>query len=179
MPDLRRLLLFLESAPAGTMVPVESLRELLVDRGTDTLSDATGGMRMLTPAEAADWLHDQLGGRKRTAAAVRKTMRTGFRGVVLKSYPYGRERRTTEADLRAFVARIGAIPRPAAPEQIAVAGLAPTAVGGFQVESTGDDPADEIAAAQERFRRRRLTPPRARPHQRRAAGGAMSIRKSP
>jgi hypothetical protein len=120
---------------------------------------------MLTTAEAAEWLHLHLGGRKRSAAAVRKVMRTGFRGVVLKSYSYGRERRTTEEDLWLFVAQIGVIPRPAAPEQIVPAIAVPTAVTGFQVKSGSGDPVDEIAAAQKRFRRLGIT------EKRRAAGG--------
>jgi hypothetical protein len=101
MPDLRRLMQFIESAPAGTMVPVESLREMLLEGAV--APEPAEPPRLLTPAEAADWLHAQLGGRKRTAAAIPKVMRTGFRGVVLKSYPYGRERGTTEADLRVYV----------------------------------------------------------------------------
>lgn len=167
MRDLRRLMQFIESAPAGTMVPVESLREMLLE-GTDEATEAAGDPpRLLTPAEAADWLHAQLGGRKRTAAAVRKVMRTGFRGVVLKSYPYGRERRTTEADLRVYVAAIGAVWRPPAPQQLAVQAPPDT---GFQVKSDAD-PADEIAAAQERFRRRHQPQLRTGRQQRRAAGG--------
>lgn len=167
MLDLHRLMQFIDSAPAGTMVPVESLRELLAE-DVGSPSDATDGARMLTPAEAADWLHARLGGRRRTPAAVRKVMRTGFRGVVLKSYPYGRERRTTEADLRAYVAMIGAVPRPAVPEPTRAPDLAPPGAGrGFQVKSGADDPSDEIAAAQERFRRRPQRPRTAR----HAAGG--------
>jgi len=108
MPTLRRLLEFLEVAPSGTLVPVDSLRALL-SGDADTYVDAERGF---TPAEAADWLHRHLGGRKRNAAAVRKVMRTGFRGVRLRSYAYGRERRTTEADLRRFVGEIGAVPCP-------------------------------------------------------------------
>src|SRR5687768_17150010 len=115
MPALERLIRFVHDAPAGTMVPVESLRELLTAApGVEEEQE-----RRLSPAEAADWLHRHLGGRKRTAAAVRKVMRTGFRGVVLKSYPYGRERRTTEADLRQFVVQIGTVPRLPAPEHAA------------------------------------------------------------
>jgi hypothetical protein len=171
MPDLRRLLLFVESAPAGTLVPVESLRELLGD-GEGEPEGAADPPRLLTPAEAADWLHAQLGGRKRTAAAVRKVMRTGFRGVVLQSYLYGRERRTTEAALQAFVAQIGVRPRPPAPEQVSIVELAaPSSEGGFQVKSNAD-PADEIAAAQARFRRRREPPPRSAPDKGRSAGAA-------
>src|SRR5690606_20257306 len=60
----------------------------------------------LTPAEAADWLHQQLGGRKRKSAAIRKLMCTGLGGVVLGSFRYGRELRTTRADLKRFVQEI-------------------------------------------------------------------------
>ena len=166
---VQRLLQFVNDAPAGTMVPVESLRDMLA-AAADAPSKPDEP-RLLSPAEAADWLHAQLGGRKRTAAAVRKVMRTGFRGVVLKSYPYGRERRTTEADLRVYVAAIGAHPRGATPPQLAVPVLsAPSADVGFQVKSDAD-PADEIATAQERFRRRHQPPPRTEPRARRAAGG--------
>ena len=171
MQNLRRLMQFVQDAPAGTLVPVESLREFLAVDGTEA-SDGGDAPRMLTPCEAAEWLHAQLGGRKRTPAAVRKIMRTGFRGVVLKSYAYGRERRTTEADLHAFVAQIGAVPRLAVPEKVAIpALLASQTVSGFQVKSAAD-PADEIAAAQARFRRRKQPPLGDRGPQRRAAGGA-------
>lgn len=163
MPALERLIRFVHDAPAGTMVPVESLRELL----SDAPAAEQEHERRFTPAEAAEWLHRHLGGRKRSAAAVRKVMRTGFRGVVLKSYPYGRERRTTEADLRRFVAQIGALPRPPAPEQapgpVTVAAPAESATRHL-------DPADEVTAAQERFGRRRTPPPARSPGQRRASG---------
>lgn len=170
MPELERLIRFVRDAPAGTMIPVESLRELLANAPVAHNEEE----RRLTPAEAADWLHRHLGGRKRSAAAVRKVMRTGFRGVVLKSYPYGRERRTTEADLRQFVAQIGAVPRPPAPEQVAtpVAVLAPASAGGGSATKAHTDPADEIAAAQERFGRRGTTAPARPPGQRRASGEA-------
>lgn len=170
MPALERLIRFVHDAPAGTMVPVESLRELLTAvRGVEEEQE-----RRLSPAEAADWLHRHLGGRKRTAAAVRKAMRTGFRGVVLKSYPYGRERRTTEADLRQFVVQIGAVPRLPAPEHgdTPITVRAPTSAGGGLATNAHTDPADEVAAAQERFGRRRMTAPARPPGQRRASGGA-------
>ncbi len=165
-PAVQRLLQFVNDAPAGTMVPVESLRDILLTGGADDDAAAVGEQaeRRLSPVEAAEWLHQLLGGRKRSAAAIRKVMRTGFRGVVLKSYPYGRERRTTETDLRAFVAKIGAVPRLPASEATPAA-TSPA----FQVKSTVD-PVDEIAAAQERFRARKNTPPRSVSRQRRAAG---------
>lgn len=169
MRDLERLIRFVNEAPAGTMVPVDSLREFLAD---DTTKAVPEEERRLTPAEAAEWLHRHLGGRKRSAAAVRKVMRTGFRGVVLKSYPYGRERRTTESDLRHFVAQIGALPFPDGREQIALPVVRPsTATAGFPEQIRGD-PADEIAAAQERFRRRRPGSTGQPARQRRAAKGA-------
>jgi hypothetical protein len=166
-PAVQRLLQFVNDAPAGTMIPVESLRDILRAGEADEPA-AVGeeqGERRLSPAEAAEWLHQLLGGRKRSAAAIRKVMRTGFRGVVLKSYPYGRERRTTETDLRAFVAKIGAVPRPPASE-----GAPATTSPAFQMKSHVD-PIDEIAAAQERFRARKNTPPRTAPRPRHAAGG--------
>ncbi|MQA92147.1 MAG: hypothetical protein GEU90_18295 [Gemmatimonas sp.] len=132
------------------MVPVESLRELLAAGAPEAAPEEE---RRLTPAEAAEWLHRHLGGRKRSAAAIRKVMRTGFRSVVLKSYKYGRERRTTESDLRRFVAQIGAVPLPAAPKHIELRAVTlPSPTAGLQVESQ-IDPADEITTAQERFRR--------------------------
>lgn len=165
-PAVQRLLQFVNDAPAGTMVPVESLRDILrTGEADDAAAVGEQAERRLSPAEAAEWLHQLLGGRKRSAAAIRKVMRTGFRGVVLKSYPYGRERRTTETDLRAFVAKIGAVPRPPASED-APAATSPA----FQVKSHMD-PVDEIAAAQERFRARKNMPPRTAPRPRRAAGG--------
>jgi hypothetical protein len=153
MPDLERLVRFVSEAPAGTMVPVESLRELLAAGAPEAAPEEE---RRLTPAEAAEWLYRHLGGRKRSAAAIRKVMRTGFRSVVLKSYAYGRERRTTESDLRRFVAQIGAVPLPGAPEEIALPALAPlSASTAFQESHV--DPADEIDSAQKRFRRRTAT----------------------
>jgi hypothetical protein len=163
MPDLERLIRFVSEAPAGTMVPVDSLRELLAQDAPEATPKEE---RRLTPAEAAEWLHRQLGGRKRSAAAIRKVMRTGFRGVVLKSYPYGRERRTTEADLRAFMADIGAVPRPAAREPVAPPYAAEVPAGPDM------DAEDEIAAAQERFRRGRAATPSPATRHRRAAEGA-------
>lgn len=120
------------------------------------------------PSEAADWPHQQLGGRKRSAAAIRKVIRTGIRGVVLKSFPYGHERRTTEADLRQFVAQIGAVPHLSALEH--AVRITPAAPSTLQVKSSMD-PADEIAAAQERFRSVEGATPKAEPRHRRAARG--------
>jgi hypothetical protein len=171
LPDLGRLIRFVNEAPTGTMVPVDSLRELLAEGPPEAAPEDERG---LTPVEAAEWLHRHLGGRKRSAAAIRKVMRTGFRGVVLKSYAYGRERRTTESDLHHFLAQIGAIPLPAVQEQITVrAPAVPSPTAGFQTESHVD-PADEIAAAQERFRRLGTASPGqpTRKRHRRAAGGA-------
>ncbi len=168
MPDLERLIRFVNEAPAGTMVPVDSLRELLAQDAPEATAEEE---RRLTPAEAAEWLHRHLGGRKRSAAAIRKVMRTGFRGVVLKSYPYGRERRTTESDLRQFVAEIGAVPLPSPPEQIDLPAPAfPAATAGLLPAETHLDPADEIAAAQARFRRDSTAPPTPSARQRHAVG---------
>lgn len=149
MPDLERLVRFVTDAPTGTLVPVDALRELLVD--SPDAPPRRKPERELSAAEAAEWLHNRLGGRKRTAAAVRKVMRTGFRGVILNSYLYGRERRTTEADLQRFVEEIGAVPQVPQPQRTAVPARTPTA-SAFQVESQ-TSPADEIAAAQQRFGR--------------------------
>ena len=151
MSTLARLVQFIEAAPAGTMVLVESLREFIL-AATDPPAEADMG---LSPSEAADWLHRHLGGRKRTPAAVRKVMRTGFRGVVLDSYPYGRERRTTVNALRKFISEIGAEPRsPAGASARSEALLETTSSDAgssrFDMESN-PDPADEIAAAQARF----------------------------
>jgi len=170
MPDFRRLLEFIDVAPSGTLVPVDALRALITAEA-DTYADAERGF---TPAEAADWLHRHLGGRKRSAAAVRKVMRTGFRGVQLRSYAYGRERRTTEAELRRFVAEIGAVPRPVSetPGAKPSAGAAAAPPVAHPVNSQPETlllcPADEIAAAQERFGRRAA---RGHSAHRRAAGG--------
>jgi hypothetical protein len=167
-PAVHRLLRFVQDAPAGTLVPVESLREMLGE--DDTAQVGESPERGLSPAEAAEWLHQLLGGRKRSAAAIRKVMRTGFRGVVLKSYPYGRERRTTEADLRAYVAQIGAVPRPAAPDRQQPVTITPATAPGFQVKSTQRDPAVELAAAQERHRARKQPPARTGTRTRRVVG---------
>jgi hypothetical protein len=156
-PAVERLLKFVNSAPAGTLIPVDSLRDILrsdITIDVDAEAEYAAAERRLSPGEAAEWLHQLLGGRKRSPAAIRKVMRTGFRGVVLNSYQYGRERRTTETDLRHFVAQIGAVPRP--PQLASPStqdGLTHARVA-FQVKSTVD-PVNEIAAAQERFRARK------------------------
>jgi hypothetical protein len=100
----------------------------------------------LTPAEAADWLHQQLGGRKRKSAAIRKLMRTGLGGVVLGSFRYGRELRTTRAELKRFVQEIRTATEG---RRSRVQHLDRT--GGTRRPPVAD-PAAEIAAARSTFR---------------------------
>jgi hypothetical protein len=102
MKLLDRLRRFVESAPPGTLVPVDALRKLLEEEKDNA---ATAPDRGVTAEEAAEWLHQALGGRKRKPAAVRKLMRTGYRGIVLESFRVGREVRTTEASLERFAGR--------------------------------------------------------------------------
>ena len=167
MSDLNRLIQFVHEAPAGTLIPVESLRDLL-----SCVSVKADEERPLTPHEAAEWLHRHVGGRKRSAAAVRKAMRTGFRGVVLSSYPYGRERRTTEADLRRFVAQIGLAPRPPAPERLAPSPRTFTPTMTEAVAPSYPDPAEEIAAAEARYGKPSTAPPGPSPRRGRSSVGA-------
>lgn len=172
MSDLRRLISVRRSRSGRYFDPCRIPPRVACGGRRCAIRRAGISARMLTPAEAADWLHAQLGGRKRSAAAIRKVMRSGFRGVVLKSYPFGRERRTTEADLQMFVAQIGTVPRAKPPKQIAISTIAaPFEAKGFEVKSDAD-PADKIAAAQDRFRRHRQPPLTTAARQRRAAGGA-------
>ena len=128
MKLLDRLRRFVESAPPGTLVPVDGLRKLLEEERENA---ATAPDRGMTAEEAAEWLHRALGGRKRKPAAVRKLMRTGYRGVVLESFRVGREVRTTEAALERF------------------AGALRARSGGRVAESVatvGTDPGDEVKA---------------------------------
>lgn len=118
----------MESAPPGTLVPVDALRKLLEEERGNA---ATAPDRGITAEEAAEWLHRALGGRKRKPAAVRKLMRTGYRGIVLESFRVGREVRTTEAALERF------------------AGALRARLGGRVAESVatvGTDPGDEVRA---------------------------------
>lgn len=109
-----------------------------------TEGDPVAG-RALTPAEAAEWLHERLGGRKRKPAAIRKLMRSGLGGIVLRSFHYGRELRTTEADLKRFVREIrAATQRPTSRR---------SQVDQSDVTSGSRivDPSDEIAEVKSRF----------------------------
>ncbi len=144
MTAYERLLRFVEDAPRGTLVPVEELRAILAD-GQVGAAEAKG-VRDLTAAEAADWLHRHLGGRKRTPAAVRKMMRTGLRGVVLQSFSFGRERRTTEQDLERFLGEVRGRCR-----SVTGSPLPPRETSGALPPKRDVDPADEIAAAKASF----------------------------
>lgn len=109
--------------------------------------------RALTPGDAAEWLHQHLGGRKRKPAAIRKLMRSGLGGVVLRSFHYGRELRTTEADLKRFVQEIRTQTERPAPDLAHAARVEPIA------QSQMNDPADELVAARSGFSAgRRSTP---------------------
>jgi hypothetical protein len=141
-----RLLRFVEDAPRGTLVPVDELRAILADAQVGAAGEANGA-RGLTAGEAADWLHRHLGGRKRTPAAVRKMMRTGLRGVVLQSFSFGRERRTTEQDLQRFLGEVRDMCR-SVPRSV----LPPGETSGALPPPRDVDPADEIAAAKASFR---------------------------
>ena len=99
--------------------------------------------RALTPADAAEWLHTHLGGRQRKPAAIRKLMRSGLGGVVLRSFHYGRELRTTEADLKRFIFEIRAATERSTPDR--------SQGGRRSTISRAVDPADEIAAARWTF----------------------------
>jgi hypothetical protein len=144
MTAYERLLRFVDDAPRGTLVPVDELRAILAD---GLVGDAEAKRaRGLTAAEAADWLHRHLGGRRRSPAAVRKMMRTGLRGVVLQSFSFGRERRTTEPDLLRFLREVRDGCRP-----VPGSALPPGETSGAQPGPRNVDPADEIAAAKASF----------------------------
>lgn len=99
--------------------------------------------RALTPADAAEWLHAHVGGHQRQPAAIRKLMRSGLGGVVLRSFHYGRELRTTEADLKRFILEIRAATQRSTPDR--------TQFGRGSPSSRPVDPANEIAAARWRL----------------------------
>ncbi len=144
MTAYERLLRFVDDAPRGTLVPVDELRALLAE---GLVGDAEAKRaRGLTAAEAADWLHRHLGGSKRSPAAVRKMMRTGLRGVVLQSFSFGRERRTTEQDLQRFLGEVRSRCR-----SDTRAALPPDETPGALPASRDVDPAGEIAAAKASF----------------------------
>lgn len=103
----QRVRRFVDAAPPGALVTVESLATWLGESAT-ALPEAHAG---LTLEEVAERFAGASGKRKPTTAAVRKWIRDGHRGVRLAARAVGRSYRVSESQLAAFLAALEG-PRP-------------------------------------------------------------------
>jgi len=89
-------------APPGTLVPVDSLAELLRTYSEELQRPAPAGLSM---GEVAERFARVVGGQRKTPQedTVRKWIRRGLRGVKLKAFRAGRHLRVLESDFNAFV----------------------------------------------------------------------------
>jgi hypothetical protein len=108
-------------APPGTLVPVDSLAELLRTYACDVEPRAeapeevpqalprAGGLSL---GEVAERFTRQIGGEMKTVqdGTVRKWARVGLRGVRLRTFRVGRHLRVLEEDFEAFVRELSAPP---------------------------------------------------------------------
>jgi hypothetical protein len=99
-PLHERLTLMVQHALPGTLIPVDSIRALLIE-------DRLPRMPGLSLDEVAQRCA-ALGSRKEPVkrSAVRKWMRTGLRGVRLSAFPWGKTFRVHEAALEEFICAV-------------------------------------------------------------------------
>jgi len=147
MPDIGRLSDFCRLAPAGTLVPVESLREMLGGAPPSTANDDPA----LTLEQAAERIARGLAMRTPTAAGVRKWITKGYRGVKLEAFEAGRGYSVLTSAADRFIAarqatrgtRAGQAGRsPDNPPRTSISVGAPRPA---QRPTTYADPADEIS----------------------------------
>ncbi|HEX6038389.1 helix-turn-helix domain-containing protein [Longimicrobium sp.] len=89
-------------APPGTLVPVDSLAELLRVYTDEPKRPAPAGLSL---GEVAELFARVVDGQRKVPqeGTVRKWIRTGLRGVKLKAYRAGRHLRVLESDFESFV----------------------------------------------------------------------------
>lgn len=96
-------------APPGTLVPVDSLAELLRVYTDEPERPAPAGLSL---GEVAERFARVVDGQRKAPqeGTVRKWIRTGLRGVKLKAYRAGRHLRVLESDFDAFVRALSEAP---------------------------------------------------------------------
>jgi hypothetical protein len=144
MTLIERLNGLVRFAPPGTLVPVESLREMIEDADPEPPAAATPGLSLSEVAERCAEIRGEGARRVPTRGAVRKWIREGLRGVKLEAYSFGRSYRVTEEALGRFVERVRLAEQrrpPRSPQ--------------LRMPVEGGDAKAEIASAKRRFGRER------------------------
>lgn len=97
-------------APPGTLIPVDSIAELLRAYADVPERPALAGLSL---GEVAERFARVVGGERKTPqeGTVRKWIRVGLRGVRLKAFRAGRTMRVMESDLEAFVRALADEPK--------------------------------------------------------------------
>lgn len=99
MTLIEKLQQFVNSAPRGTMIPVEGLAQLISDAQEEVADLAVEDIARLAAVRF---------GRTEpyTPGAIRKWIRSGLNGVQLPAYPYGRGVRVRARDFDEFVSKV-------------------------------------------------------------------------
>jgi len=100
IPLHERLSLLVQHALPGTLIPVDSIRQLLTEDAESPALAAPGMSLEQVALRCAGLLH---GGRPVQLPAVRKWIRSGLRGVKLSAFEWGQTYRVHEEEFEAFV----------------------------------------------------------------------------
>jgi len=132
LPLRERLSLMVQHAVPGTLIPVDSLRELLGEEQARAASAPGLSLEEVAQRCVAP------GSRNKPVqpSTVRKWIREGLRGVRLTAFQWGKSYRVREDALREFIKAVQEAPVHTAPPII------PSGLGNIE---------DEIAAARQRF----------------------------
>lgn len=131
IPLHEQLSSMVQHAPPGTLIPVDSIRELL--RQEQVRAASVSGLSLEEVAQRCA----TPGSRNKPVqpSTVRKWIREGLRGVRLTAFRWGKSYRVTEEALREFISAVREAPVHSAPLVIP---------GARSLE-------DEVAAARQRF----------------------------
>jgi hypothetical protein len=136
IPLHERLALMVQYALPGTLIPVDSLRQLLEE---DQPRAKAPGYSLEEVAERCAALASN--GRTVQTSAVRKWIREGLRGVRLSAFPWGNTYRVGADELEEFIRAVSITPR-RRPRP-------------FPQRSTAESVRDEIASSRQRFAKAR------------------------
>jgi len=139
-------------APPGTLIPVDSIAEMLRAYADQPERAAPAGLSL---REVADRFARIVDGERKAPqeGTVRNWIRVGLRGTKLKAFRVGRSMRVMEADLEVFVRALAYAPQ--AESQATPIPPAPAA--------SADQPEAELEAVLSHFRQQSRRPTRTRP----------------
>lgn len=113
-----RLSSMVEHALPGTLIPVDSIRQLLTEEASSQVATAPGVSLEEVARRCAPLVH---GGKPVQLPAVRRWIRVGLRGVRLSAFQWGLTYRVHDADLDCFIEAVSNAPARRDRKQLSVA----------------------------------------------------------